>query len=288
MNAEGREDTPPAESPEPGTKRLLVVVGEAVTDDRLRDEIVNHLDGGDGRIYVLAPALARDRLHQFSGDVDEGMQAARVRLDETLEELRGGGFEAQGSIGDSEPDRAIEDALGQFKADEIIIVTHPDDDARWLEADAFRQASDYFEQPVTRITVEREGDEERITDVEEGPRGRQDRPEDEIQPRNFPPLTPRDLLGILVAIVGTIVLIVLAASCGGGEGIDESSEGVAGLDGCDARLLLAGLIGLVNLAHIAALMLFSSVRYRGFWERAFSWVSLIGTPLAIVVSLILD
>jgi hypothetical protein len=284
----GRQDTPPGRSPEQGAKRLLVVVGEAVTDDRLRDEIVNHLDGGEGRIYVLAPALAQDRLHQFAGDVDEGIRAARVRMEETLEELRGGGLEAQGAVGDSEPERAIEDALEQFKADEIIIVTHPDGDARWLEADAFQQASDHFEQPVTRITVERDGDDERITDVEEGPRGRQDRPEDEIQPRNFPPLTPRDILGILVAIVGTIVLIVLAANCGGGEGIDESSEGAAGLDGCDARLLLAGLVGLVNLAHIAALMLFSSIRYRGFWERAFSWVSLIGTPVAIVVSLLLE
>jgi hypothetical protein len=210
-------------------------------------------------------------------------------MEETLEELRGGGVEAQGAVGDSEPDRAIEDALEQFEADEIIIVTHPDDDARWLEAEAFQQASDHFEQPVTRITVERDGDEERITDVEAGPRGRQDHPEDDLQPsRNLPPLTPRDLLGIVVAIVGTIVLIVLAANCGGGEGIDESSEGAAGLDGCDARLLLAGLVGLVNLAHIAALMLFSSVRYRGFWERAFSWVSLIGTPVAIVVSLLLE
>ncbi len=276
------------------SKRLLVVVGEAVTDDRLRDEIVNHLDGGAGRIYVLAPALAQDRLHQFSGDVDEGMKAAKVRMEETLEELRGGGVEAQGAVGDSEPDRAIEDALEQFEADEIIIVTHPDDDARWLEAEAFQQASDRFEQPVTRITVERDGDDERITGVEEGPRGRQDTPEDEPQPRNFPPLKPRDIFGLVVALVATIVLIVLAASCSSGEGLDESSvggvrpeEADAGLNGCDGRLLIAGALGLVNLAHIAALMLFQSVRYRGFWAKFFSWTSLIGTPIAIIVSLII-
>jgi hypothetical protein len=277
-----------------GTKRLLVVVGEAVTDDRLRDEIVEHLDGGEGRIYVLSPALARDRMHQFAGDVDEGIQAASVRLEETLEELRAGGFEAQGAVGDSEPDRAIEDALEQFPADEIIIITHPDSDSRWLEADAFRQASDHFEQPVTRIVVDRDGDDERIADVEEGPRGRQDRPEDEPQPRNFPPLKPRDVLGIVVAIVGTIALVVLAAACDSGEALDQSGVGGtrpgeqdAGLNGCDGRLLIAGALGLVNLAHIGGLLLFSSLRYRGFWEKFFSYFSLVGTPVAIIVSLII-
>jgi hypothetical protein len=276
-------------------KRLLVVVGEAVTDDGLRDEIVKHLGGTEGEVFVLSPALAKDRLHQYTGDVDEGMAAAKKRLDATLEELRGGGLSADGVIGDSEPDRAIEDVLARFEADEIVLVTHPDDEARWLESEAFDRANDYFEQPVTRIVVARDGDEERILDVEEGSTGRQDRPEEEPGGWNFPPLAPRDILGIAVAVIGTIALFVLAASCNttGSEGLDESSvggvrpgEGDTGLNGCDARLLIAGAVALVNLAHIGGLLLFESVRYRGFWAKFFSWASLILTPVAIVVSLI--
>ena len=273
--------------------KLLVVLGEAVTDDRVRDEVMKHLDDGEGEIFVLAPAFAQNRLHQFTGDVDEGIDVAKKRLEETLEELRAGGAKVDGVIGDSEPDRAIDDTLARFPADEILIITHPDDDAQALEPEAFERASKYFDQPVTRVVVERDGDAERITDVEEGPAGRQDRPEEEPQPRNLPPLAPRDVLGILIAIVGTLVLWVLAGTCESGD-IDESStgglrptEGGEGLNACDARLLIAGAVSLINLAHIAGLMLFESVRYRGFWAKFFSWASLVLTPLAIIVSLII-
>jgi hypothetical protein len=272
---------------------LLVMVGEAVTDGDLRAKIADRLGDGEGRVFVVAPALARDRLHQFTGDVDEGVEAAQRRLGETLEELRAGGIEADGVIGDSEPDRAIEDVLARFPADEILLVTHPDGEGRELESEAFERATNYFEQPVTRVVVERDGESERIVDVERGPAGRQDRPEDDPQPRNFPPLAPRDVLGILVAVLGTLLLWILAGTCDSGEGIDESSVGGlrpqeqdAGLNGCDARLLIAGALSLINLAHITGLMLFESVRYRGFWAKFFSWASLILTPLAIVVSLI--
>jgi hypothetical protein len=51
--------------------------------------------------------------------------------------------------------------------------------------------------------------------------------------------------------------------------------------------VIAGIAALVNLAHVVGLVLFQSLRYRGFWERSFAWMSLIGTPIAIVISLLL-
>jgi hypothetical protein len=295
VNDEKRSDTPPAGEPGGGgARRLLVVVGEAVTGDRLRDEIAGHLEGSEAEVYVLSPALAKNRLRQFSGDVDEGIEAAQERLEQTLAELRENGIDASGTVGDSEPDRAIEDALQTFPADEIVLVTHRDEDARWLESEAFERAGSYFEQPVTRLVVEQDGDSERVVDTDEAPAGRQDRPEDEPQPRNLPPLAPRDIFGIVVAIGGTIALFVLAAAGDSGEAIDESSvggvrpgQGDEGLNGCDGRLLIAGGLALINLAHIGGLLLFESLRYRGFWAKFFSWMSLIGTPVAIVVSLII-
>ena len=146
----------------------------------------------------------------------------------------------------------------------------------------------------TGIVVERDGDDERIVDSEEGPAGRQDRPEEEPGGWNLPPLSPRDVAGIIVAVVGTLVLFILAGTCESGEGIDESSvgglrptEADAGLNGCDGRLLIAGALALINLAHVVGLMFFESVRYRGFFAKLFSWLSLVLTPTAIVVSLII-
>jgi hypothetical protein len=45
-------------------------------------------------------------------------------------------------------------------------------------------------------------------------------------------------------------------------------------------------MSLVNIAHVVGLLLFESVGYRGLWERFFARLSLIGTPAAIIVSLL--
>ena len=95
---------------------------------------------------------------------------------------------------------------------------------------------------------------------------------------NLPPFSPRDLTGILVAIVGTIVLVVLAAS---------GSEDLTGLSSQSVRLLIAGALGLVNLAHVVGLTLFQAGPYRGGGRELFAKLSLYGTPLAIVASVIL-
>jgi hypothetical protein len=53
-------------------------------------------------------------------------------------------------------------------------------------------------------------------------------------------------------------------------------------------MLIAGAFGLANLAHIVGLLLFQTVRYRGFWRDFLARLSLYGTPAAIVVSLLVD
>ncbi|HEU4944148.1 MAG TPA: hypothetical protein VFT10_03215, partial [Solirubrobacterales bacterium] len=87
---------------------------------------------------------------------------------------------------------------------------------------------------------------------------------------NFPPLTPAQVGGILVAIVGTLLLGFLAA--------DSPSAG---------RILVALAMALVNLAHVVGLFLFQSVGYEGVWSRFFARLSLIGTPVAVVASILI-
>ena len=48
-----------------------------------------------------------------------------MRLAESIEHLQASGIQARGAVGDSDPVRAIEDALFEFDADEIVISTHP-------------------------------------------------------------------------------------------------------------------------------------------------------------------
>ena len=56
-------------------------------------------------------------------------------------------------VGDADPLQAIADALRTFPADEVVIVTHPDDKANWLEKDAGRSAKERFGVPVKHIVV---------------------------------------------------------------------------------------------------------------------------------------
>ena len=56
-------------------------------------------------------------------------------------------------VGDTDPVQAIEDALRTFPADEVLVVTRPEDDASWLEQDSAREARERFGVPVTRLTV---------------------------------------------------------------------------------------------------------------------------------------
>jgi hypothetical protein len=46
-------------------------------------------------------------------------------------------------------------------------------------------------------------------------------------------------------------------------------------------------VGLINAAHIVGLFLFESVGYRGFFARMFAILSLVLTPVAIIVSLLI-
>jgi hypothetical protein len=57
-------------------------------------------------------------------------------------------------VGDSDPVKAIEDALRTFPADELIVVTLPDEHAAWLEKASADTALDRFSLPVTHLVVE--------------------------------------------------------------------------------------------------------------------------------------
>jgi hypothetical protein len=97
---------------------------------------------------------------------------------------------------------------------------------------------------------------------------------------NLPPFTVQDLAGILVAILGTLALILIATTS---AAADPAPFGVVTI----IRMLLAGAATLINLAHIVGIVFFESVDYHGTFERFFARMSLVGTPIAILVSLAL-
>lgn len=221
-----------------GNKRALIVANEAVAGNELRESLISHLGEEIGEVFVVAPALTESGLKYMLGDVDAAVGPARERLERTVAELREAGIEATGEVGDSDPMMAISDEIHKFHPDQVLVVDKVGDNLRVLDVQ------------------ETELEEEHHQGWEPS--------------SNLPPLSPRQFGGILVAIVGTLLLAVLAGA--------SPSAG---------RILIAMALALVNLAHVVGLFLFQSVGYEGIWSRFFARLSLIGTPVAVVVSLLI-
>jgi hypothetical protein len=257
--------------------RILVVAADEHIGEPLRRELSERAGERTPEVRVVVPALARTPFQQAAGAVDEGMERARGQLDESLDRMHDAGVEGEGEVGDADPMLAIDDALYGFPADEIVIVTHPEHEGRWLEDELFEQARQRFEPPIHHY-VAKDG---RVEEVEFSRSGIDGADQAEVDPesRNLPRFTVRDVAGIAVAIVGTIVLIVIASA--------NPDETGSGFDVDALHTIIAGLFALINIAHVVGLVLFESVGYRGFAQRFFADLSLYGTPAAIAVSLLL-
>jgi hypothetical protein len=134
-------------------RKILVVANETVAGRELLDDLRLRAAGGDADVLVVAPAL-NSRLRYLFADVDRAREQAEVRLKDSVEALRSNGIQASGAIGDSKPVQAIEDALFEFDADEIVISTHPPDRSNWLEKKTVDRAREKFGRPVSHVVVD--------------------------------------------------------------------------------------------------------------------------------------
>jgi hypothetical protein len=260
------------------TVRLLIVAPPAVDGRALREEVERRAGDRRATVRLVCPAVTGSKLKHAFGDVDEAIADADERLAKSLRGLRSERVQASGVVGDADPLVATEDAVAAFAPDEVLIVTHRDEEVEWFEEGLFERAAERFEPPVAHIELA--NGRRRLAEVEHaGPGVPREGPlEDEVVlSPNMPPFSRRDLAGIVVAIAGTIALALIAANAAGGV---DSFRGAA-------RILIAMAFALINLAHVVGLVFFNSQRYRGAGRTLFGNLSLFGTPAAIVVSLLL-
>ena len=137
-----------------GTRRILVVANQTAAGRELLEEIGNRCRGRKCEVMLVSPALVGSRAAHWASDVDEGMDLARERMDRSVTALRGVGVEVRAEVGDPDPNMAIEDALRDFPADEIIISTLPPDQSRWLEHEVVERTRREVELPMTHVIVD--------------------------------------------------------------------------------------------------------------------------------------
>jgi GABA permease len=129
---------------------VLVVAIASVEETDVPREIRDLVERGQAEMRVVAPASDLSRLQWLANEEDEARAEAEDLADDAASAL-GAEDKPATEVGDPDPLKAIEDALRTFPADELVIVTPPDDKAGWLESGSADEALDRFRLPVTRV-----------------------------------------------------------------------------------------------------------------------------------------
>jgi GABA permease len=135
--------------------RVLVLANETVGGEVLLGEIRERCGERDCEVRVVTPVQPRSRVAHLAGEVDEAAELARQRMELSLIEIKRLGIRrAKGEVGEVDPNVALEDALRDYPADEIIISTHPENRSIWLEKGVVDRARREIDLPTTHVVVD--------------------------------------------------------------------------------------------------------------------------------------
>ncbi len=84
-----------------------------------------------GELRVVVPMVRQSRLQWLTNAEDDAREHAEDAASAIAEAVPSEQTEA--AAGDDDPLLAAKDALREFGADEVVVVTRPDEEATWLE-----------------------------------------------------------------------------------------------------------------------------------------------------------
>ena len=129
-------------------KKILVVATEA-PDERVRERLRAEIPEG-AEVRVVAPATEVSTLDWLTNAEDDARAEASRAGEQTAEALEGeASVEVDRTSQNTDAAENVRDALRQFPADEIVVVSDGDDG--WLEEEAVREALAAPGIPVRRI-----------------------------------------------------------------------------------------------------------------------------------------
>ena len=132
-------------------KRVLIV-----STVELAGAAIDDLVGDGATTMVVVPAVEQSRLQWLANDDDRAREVAEQASTRLAETTPGDTVVAR--AGESDPLLAIKDALAEFAADEILVVTRPEEDASWLEKQTAEGGIiSVHGVPVTRVVLDPDG-----------------------------------------------------------------------------------------------------------------------------------
>ncbi len=128
-----------------------------------RAEIVARFQGGHNAGHTLVVGNQTYKLSLLPSGIVRGTPSVignGVVLDPwalkaEIERLEEQGVDAAGDTGEAEPALAIEDALATFKADRIVVFSHPEGDRDYREDEGLANAEERFGVPLTHALISR-------------------------------------------------------------------------------------------------------------------------------------
>jgi hypothetical protein len=133
-------------------QRVLVVTTTAPgSEEELRGRI-RRSAGEDTEILLVVPASKISFLDWLTSAEDDARHEAEQRAEQVAGEMPAGDVETR--VGDVDPVIAIEDALRTFPADQVIVVTPPEEAGSWLEKGFPDAVSERLGLPVTHLVDE--------------------------------------------------------------------------------------------------------------------------------------
>jgi hypothetical protein len=115
-------------------------------------QVIGRRYGGDVDVHIVAPASGLSRLAWLANAEDGAREDAANLAERVAEAVPADRVETE--VGDTDPVQAIRDALTTFPADEIIVLTCPEEQLSWLEEGAAQAADERFALPVTHLVVD--------------------------------------------------------------------------------------------------------------------------------------
>jgi len=131
---------------------VVVLANETVGGQKLIDAIERRAARGPIRCTVVCPQNTPRR--GFVIYDDSTRSAARVRLELTLQRLHEMGIPARGEVMDPDPYFALQDAVREWGADEIIVSTYPYPRAGVLRRDLVERIEKWSGLPVEHVVVD--------------------------------------------------------------------------------------------------------------------------------------
>jgi hypothetical protein len=144
------EASSPTTSKDPA--HVVVLANETVGGQKLLDAIEQRAARGPISVTVVCPQNTPRRGFVIYDDTRRS--AARVRLDLTLERLQEMGIPARGEVMDPDPYFALQDALREWGADEIIVSTYMYPRSGVLGRDLVERIEKWSGLPVEHVVVD--------------------------------------------------------------------------------------------------------------------------------------